>query len=123
MGHVTHAIHASNTGLDPVVPTRLAPLLNRGVIPASGLGDITKFPLMQEDGERFIPALARATHMGSMFTIRAVLPDRDATDERPTLVTRLDDQVVRIFSGKIGTAVVAAREALALMEERELEAA
>jgi hypothetical protein len=123
MGHVVHAIHASNTGYWPEVPERLAPLLNRGMVSVNHLAGVTKFPLMQENGERFIPALADAEHLGSMFTVRCVLPHRDETDERPTLVHRLDDQVVRIFSGKLGTAVVAARQALAMIEEREMEAA
>jgi hypothetical protein len=123
MGHVVHAIHAANTGYWPEVPEHLEPLLNHAMIAAKHLGSVTRFPLMQEDGERFIPALADAEHLGSMFTVRCVLPHRDETDERPTLVHRLDDQVVRIFSGKLGTAVVAARQALAMIEEREMEAA
>jgi hypothetical protein len=45
---------------------------------------------------------------GSLFSVRAVLPDVDATDERPTLVQR-DGDVISILSGKICTAVAAAR--------------
>jgi hypothetical protein len=44
-----------------------------------------------------------------MFSVRAVLPNVDATDERPTLVER-DGNVVSILSGKICTAVTAARQ-------------
>lgn len=53
---------------------------------------------------------------GSLFSVRAVLPDVDATDERPTLVER-DGNVVSILSGKICTAVTAAREVLRLVGE------
>jgi hypothetical protein len=47
-------------------------------------------------------------YKGSLFTIRAVLPDVDATDERPTLIER-DGNVVSVLSGKMCTAVTAAR--------------
>lgn len=49
-----------------------------------------------------------AIYHGSLFAVRAVLPDVDATDERPTLVERTGD-IVSILSGKICTAVAAAR--------------
>ena len=44
-----------------------------------------------------------------MYTVRTVLPDRDATDERPTLVSQIDEQVIQVFSGKLGNCVEAAR--------------
>lgn len=49
-----------------------------------------------------------AIYHGSMFSIRAVLPDVDATDERPTLIER-DGSVISVLSGKICTAVAAGR--------------
>ena len=49
---------------------------------------------------------------GSLFSVRAVLPDVDATDERPTLVER-DGNVISILSGKICTAVSTARQVTA----------
>ena len=52
-----------------------------------------------------------------MFTVRAVQPFKEATDERPTLVEVLgkDQKYIRIFSGKIGAAVEAANQAVALI--------
>ena len=49
--------------------------------------------------------------LGSRFAVRAVLPDVDATDERPTLVER-DGNHISILSGKMNMAVWAARRAL-----------
>jgi hypothetical protein len=115
MGHVAHAIHWANVGLLPRVPSHLAPWLNRGLIPAAECGEHSRFAVMAADGSRFIPALGEAQHVGSMFTVRAVLPDRDATDERPTLVDRLDEQVIRIFGGKLSCAVDAARRTVDMM--------
>ena len=57
-------------------------------------------------------------HVGSMFTIRTVLPGLDATDERPTLVTAVDERLVTVFSGKVGTCVRAAEEVAAIVAER-----
>ena len=55
--------------------------------------------------------------------VRAVLAHQEATDRRPTLVRRHDEQLVSVFSGKLGTAVRAAREALQAIEAREMVAA
>ena len=44
-----------------------------------------------------------------MFTIRTVLPYKDATDERPTIIKRKHNDFV-LFSGKIGNCVQAAED-------------
>ena len=119
MGHVKHAIHASNTGLDPEVPDDLVPYLNSGIVHSLPQ---SRWPLFQKDGQKFIPALKKAEHIGSMFTVRAVLPDMDKTDARPTLVERMDDQVVRVFSGKIGTCVDAAKSAVEMIGRQQQKA-
>jgi hypothetical protein len=49
-----------------------------------------------------------AMYYRSMFSIRGVLPDVDATDERPTLI-ECNGNVISVLSGKICTAVSAAR--------------
>lgn len=135
LGHVVHAIHHTKTGdsaFDEMRtgperggslkgPACLAPSIemNAGILANP---EVTRINAMIEAGSQFFPALRKAQHIGSMFTVRAVLPNKDATDERPTLVERLDDQVVRIFSGKIGTAVDAAYEALFMIERERLAA-
>src|SRR3990167_7808624 len=109
MGHVKHAIHSANTGLEAEVPEHLVGYLNRGIIEKPEGSRIAGFI---ESGSKYIPVLSKAEYIGSMFTIRAVLPERDATDERPTLVEALDGQVIRIFSGKLGTCVAAAHKVM-----------
>ena len=120
MGHVEHAIHHSASGLEPDVPEHLEGYLNNGIIVNPRH---THFSAFIEAGEKFIPRLAAADHVGSMFAVRAVLPGYEASDERPTLVERLDDQVVRIFSGKLGTCVEAAARALGMIAGEKREAA
>ena len=50
-----------------------------------------------------------------MFVLRVVLPYVEATDARPTQVTRIDERTVSVFSGKVVTAVDAASEIVALV--------
>ena len=52
----------------------------------------------------------KAEHIGSMFTFRTVLPNRDKDDARPTLIEKPTDKTFNLFSGKIGTCVSSAEE-------------
>jgi len=116
LGNVVHAIHATNVGQSPEVPKTIWPMLNKGVIFDP---EVTAFSSFVEHGAKFIPALASARHVGSMYTVRTVLPDVEATDERPTLVSHAGGRFVKIFSGKIGNCVRAAEEALLVIEDLE----
>lgn len=106
LGNVVHAIHHASIGQRPEVPDELRPLLNRGIVPAPSLTKIGEFI---ESGHEFFRDFKQAEHVGSMFTIRAVLPGVDHTDARPTLVTRVSDRMISVFSGKIDTCVRAAQ--------------
>ncbi|MDO8514710.1 MAG: FAD-dependent oxidoreductase [bacterium] len=112
LGNVVHAIHATNIGATPIIPETLAPSLDRGLIKKP---PITKFKDFIDSGARYIPLLANAEHIGSLFTIRTVLPRLEKTDARPTIVTELSERFIRIFSGKIGNCVEAAKEVVDLI--------
>lgn len=114
LGNVVHAIHCTNVGYHPDVPRHIARLLNRGIVPSP---PCSRFERFIEAGSHFIPVLREASWVGSMFTVRAVLPDVDETDERPTIVRRLTDRHIRVFSGKFGSCVDAAREVVSLVDE------
>ncbi len=113
MGNVVHAIHHSSVGIHPQITKEYAPLLNAGIIKNPPLSNVVQFI---GSAERFFPAIRAARHVGSMFTIRTVLPDLDATDARLTLVEELDERIIRVFSGKIGNCVPAAYEVKRLIE-------
>ena len=51
-----------------------------------------------------------AKYVGSSFCIKTVLPNNDSTDARPTIVKRIDEKIITIFSGKITTCVEAANQ-------------
>ena len=107
LGNVVHAIHHTNIGKFPIFHKSFNPLLNRGVIDNP---KITNFPKFIESAAEFIPQIKESKHIGSMFTIRAVLPNMEKTDSRPTLVTKISNNIITIFSGKIGNCMEAAEK-------------
>lgn len=111
MGHVERAVRHRNTDFEPE-PTDWDVLNNRGVISTKAMPPlmVSRCGSMTVDGSRWMPDLMDAKHIGSMFTVRAVLPNVDDTDERPTIVTKLDEKVVRVFSGKLAGCIQAAEE-------------
>ena len=119
MGHVEHAIHHRSVGRAPEIPKELIPYLNNGIVKNP---PVTHFQKFIDDSVKYMPALIGVEHIGSMFTVRTVLPKVDATDERPTIVHTHNDRVFSIYSGKIGNSVKAARNVVqkitALLEQR-----
>jgi len=113
MGHVVHAIHAQNIGTHPVIPDEFRSLLNRGVIKDPPL---TIFSKIIESAAVFFPDIRKAEHIGSMYTFRTVLPGREDTDARPTIVEKINDKIITVFSGKIGNCVEAADKILELIK-------
>lgn len=114
LGNVVHAIHQTNIGRHPEFDPIYKKLLNKGIIKNP---PVTRFKKFIESGSEFIPSLAEAEHVGSMFTFRTVFPNLEKTDARPTVVTKIDDKTLTIFSGKIGNCVEAANEATAIIEQ------
>lgn len=112
MGNVVHAIHATNVGYFPEIPEEFKPLLNKGIINNPTVTNIDKF---LESASYFMPELKKAEHIGSMYTVRTVLPNVDHTDERPTVVSRVNNKIINVFSGKIGNCVEAANDVLSLI--------
>jgi hypothetical protein len=113
-GHVSHGIHATTEGDRPHIPTALWPMLDAGIVASPPQSNFEKFRL---DGARFIPDFLESRHLGSMFTLKVVPFGVDATDERPTDVMHLGRNVIAISSGKLSTAVSAAREVSALLAD------
>lgn len=109
MGHVEHAIHHRSFGHRAEVPEQIAHYLNRGLIENP---EVSNAHMMIEASVPYMPLLKDARHVGSMYTIRTVLPRVDHTDERPTIVNAIDDRIITIYSGKVGNSVKAARDVL-----------
>lgn len=116
LGNVVHAIHETNVGTEPIVNNKkLRSYLNRGLIRNPEITNIDKFI---ESGKNFFgEEFADLEHVGSMYTIRTVLKNRDHDDARPTLVVHEEDNVYSIFSGKIDTCVSAANELVEMIKD------
>jgi hypothetical protein len=113
LGNVVHAIHHTNIGAFPEVPDELRDHLNRGVVRSPR---VTKIGDFVTSAATFFRNFEQAEHIGSMFTVRAVLPAVEDTDARPTVIQQLDDRTISIFSGKIDTCIRAADEVGTLAE-------
>lgn len=118
MGNVVHAIHSTNVGPFPNIPEIYKSLLNRGVVPASEIANISKIKSFIDSAKQFIPTITEAEHIGSLFTFRTVLPNLDKTDARPTLVEMVDDKMINVFSGKVGNSILAAEQILGLVSNK-----
>ena len=114
MGNVVHAIHHTNIGKHPRPQWRekFQHLLNRGCVKNPSITNIDKFI---ESGKKYLPGIEKLKHVGSMYTYRVVLPNRDHDDARPTEVERVSNNTSILFSGKIGTCTAAAKELVAIL--------
>lgn len=103
---VVHSVHHVMIGTTPDIPMVYKELLAR---PPKVTSPLSKKDLITESASRFFWGLSPygqhpSIYHGSLWSLRAVLPDVDNTDERPTLVKRDNDKVIRILSGKLCTA-------------------
>jgi hypothetical protein len=112
-GNVVHAIHVRNIGEKPEIPSVYKNYLNKGLIVKPKYTNVDRFI---ESAKKFFPDIEQAEHIGSMYTIRTVLPNKDNTDERPTIVTQHENNFV-LFSGKVGNCVDAADKIIRLINE------
>tara|TARA_R110002020_G_scaffold134212_7_gene299447 strand:+ start:29264 stop:31057 length:1794 start_codon:yes stop_codon:yes gene_type:complete len=120
MGNVVHAIHHTNIGKqpDPIWQEEFKHLLNKGCVKSPSITNIDKFI---ESGKGYLPGIETLKHIGSMFTYRVVLPNRDHDDARPTEVENINDKTSILFSGKIGTCVTAAKELVTSLRRKFYE--
>ena len=112
IGNVVHAIHHTNVGEFPEIPEAYKKLLNKGLVKNP---EITKWDKFLETANTFFNEIDGVEHIGSMYTIRCVLPNRDFDDARPTLIEKQNDKVFSLFSGKITTAVDCSEELISIL--------
>lgn len=115
LDHVVHGVRHSNVGKTAELGDIDPELLNRGLV--EDVPD-SNFPKFVDHGSKFYRGIEEAEHLGSKFTVRAVLPDVEETDARPTIVDR-EENVFSIFSGKLATCVTAAERVLESIDRDE----
>jgi hypothetical protein len=102
------ALHTNHwESLDPLqpIPARYAGILNRRDWEPV---DFSRFEDMRRAAAQAVPLAAEARYLGSRFTLR-VVERAAATDQRILHVARSAPNVVHLFSGKVVSAVKAAR--------------
>lgn len=100
IGHVKEAIHDRKVGLSYELPEGYKNILNKGRV----FSDLSRFDeILNGFCEYFdVPEI---TYMGSMYTVRTVLPHHEHDDARPSSIIKHRDNLYSLFSGKIGTCV------------------
>ena len=104
-GSAKNTNHWTTTDPEEPVPPEYATLLNR---PAFGKVGITRFNAMREDAARSVPLAGEAVYLGSRFTLR-VVEDNPGEDRRILHIREVAPHELHIFSGKVVSAVKAAR--------------
>lgn len=113
MGNVVNAVHQMNVGIQPIIPKRYKALLNAGIIKNP---PITNYQSFIESAAIFVPLIKKARYVGSMYTIRAVLPNKEATDERLHHVQQINRKIITAFAGKIANCIESAKEVRKIIE-------
>jgi glycine/D-amino acid oxidase-like deaminating enzyme len=106
-GSVDHAIHHENIGHFSTHPAKYNQVLYKGLIKNPPFTHINQFI---ESARRFMPGIEPVEHIGSMFVIKALLPDEGDRIERPTVFERIDGRLSYVFAGKIANCVEIAKE-------------
>ena len=109
-GSAKHTNHWTTKNPEEPVPQPYARLLNR---PDFEPVEFSRFDSMRKDSALAVPASKNAKYLGSRFTIR-VVEDNPAQDRRTLYIQEPSPRELHIFSGKVVSAVKAAR----LVEER-----
>jgi hypothetical protein len=112
MGDYYHMRHYTSTGYKPEIPDKFKSLINTGLVEKPKVSNFDDF---KSHGKKYIPGVAEATHVGSLFTIRRILPDVEDTDARPTLVNH-SGNIITVFGGKLATSVHTAEEVARIAE-------
>ena len=97
------SVHARNVGLAPAIPPALHALLDRGPLYTT----LSRHKTLQAGAALYMRGVEDADYQGSMFTVRAVLPNTDATDERPFRVLA-GPGGLQLLPGKLASCLSAA---------------
>ncbi|MGE0847684.1 MAG: NAD(P)/FAD-dependent oxidoreductase [Flavobacteriaceae bacterium] len=112
--HVDHSVVARDRAatLDPA-------WLDAAASPAATADHAAVFRRTLEAASPFMPALRDAVLQDFVHGVRMVLPDEDATDARPSVVTLRAPGYAEVFSGKISHCTWVGEEVAALLAGEE----
>ncbi|MHC9294315.1 FAD-dependent oxidoreductase [Mycobacterium sp. LTG2003] len=112
---VEHSVHHRFVSDTFEPPEQYRALLSN---PAGEQTELTAFESMLKTARQYVNGLDNAEYFGSLWSVRTVLADVDATDARPTIVNWVAPTVMTLFSGKLVTAVTAAESVVTELRAR-----
>lgn len=80
--------------------------VNKGIIKNIKISQFKNFILRSS---HYLPFLKNAKYIGSMFVIRAIMRNKEKTDERTSIVTYHSKKIISILSGKWNNCVFLAK--------------
>ena len=102
--------HVNLSVIDSEINTRLNPeWLSKKTSPLSKLDKKEVFNKMINQCKNFIPVLKKSKLIDFLEGPRMVLPRKDKSDERPSIITNTNDYI-EVFSGKIDHSIWVAEE-------------
>ena len=107
IGDVINTVHERYVGKFPKFDSKFLPLLDKGIIKNP---PFTNKELFLKSAAQFFLDLSQAKYIGSSFTIKTVLPNVNLTDARPTIIEKINEKIITVFSGKIPTCVETANQ-------------
>ena len=114
--HVDHAVIASE-----VKHCLNQEWLTKSSSPSRFINKEEHFNIMLEACTEFVPALSSAQLVGFLEGPRVVFYNRDATDERPSVISLLDgDGFFSVFSGKIDHSIWVAKDVADIISSGEV---
>ena len=71
---------------------------------------ISRFKDFIEDGSKYLPFLKKAKYITSYYIVRTIKSNKEKTDERTNEITKINNKVITILSGKWNTCVSIAKQ-------------
>ncbi len=111
--HVVHSVIARETGAQIN-----RSWLTREEAPFSSVDRSRFFEEMLDACQKYIPALRKARLKGFLEGPRLVMPNRESTDARPSIINAFDDTYFTIMAGKIDHCIWVAEDLARLVSRR-----
>ena len=93
-------------GKFPIFKHKNNKYVNRGIIKNLKVSQFTNFLSRSSD---YLPFLKDAKYIGSMFVVRAIMKNKEKTDERTSIIKIHSKKIISILSGKWNNSVYLAK--------------
>lgn len=78
---------------------------------------ISRFKDHIEHGSKYLPFLKKAKYVSSYYVVRTIKSNKEKTDERTNEITKIDNKIITILSGKWNTCVSIAKQVQTILNK------